>query len=492
MAAEDLLTFRPNRSVVDGVPVYSSGFTTGPHTIAIMFRVGVVDETLGRRGVTHLVEHLALQGLRGAPYPFNGMVRSAFTVFAASGSPDELVAFVAAVCHALRNLPLDRLRQEIQVLTTEGQERPAAVADRMLLMHCGYTRYGCAALPELGLARVREADVAGWAAAAFTRENAAVWIAGSVPEGLAINLPAGTRFELPEPTQVESLGRSVWVPGRPGHVVLSALTEWSLALQASAGACHHRLLERLRFDKGISYAPKADVNRLTVRTGHWIAAADSVPTAADQATAAILDIVSKMAADGPLESDLAPGLEAARRAFSAPESIRTLLDQWTCCELCGSENKTMADLLDEVEALDRREVAAATSRALEAAVLVVPEGCAPSAPGFHPRVRPPSSVVRGRTFSKQPRPFFAFGGQKNEKNYVAINKDAVSLVDCKGVATTLYFNACAGLLKYREGRRLLLGDNGVGLEFVPREWPDGAEIASLLDAAMPDERIILC
>jgi hypothetical protein len=492
MAAEDLLTFAPSRSVVDGVPVYSSGFTPGPQTLALLFRVGVVDETLNRRGVTHLVEHLALQKLRGAPYPFNGMVRPTFTVFAASGSPDELIGFVAAVCEGLRNLPLDRLRQEVQVLTTEGQGRPVAVADSMLLIHCGYARYGCTALPELGLARVRDADVAGWAAATFTRENAAVWITGSVPEGLAINLPAGTRLEVPEPTQVESLGRSVWVPGQPGRVVLSALTDWSLELNASAGACHHRLMERLRFDKGISYAPKADVNRLTARTGHWIAAADCVATATDQTTVAILDIVSKMAAEGPLESDLAPGLEAARRAFSAPESIRSLLDQWACCELCGIENKTMADLLDEVEALDRREVAAATTRALQAAVLVVPEGCAPSAPGFQPRVRPSSSVVSGRMFRKQPRPFFGFGGQKNENNYVAINQDAISLVNDKGVATTLYFNACAGLLKYREGRRLLLGDNGVGLEFVPHEWPDGAEIGSLLDAAMPDDRIILC
>jgi predicted Zn-dependent peptidase len=491
MAAEELLGFAPHRSVVDGVPVYSSGFTTGPHTIALVFRVGVVDETLSRRGVTHLVEHLALQGLRGARYPFNGMVRSAFTVFAASGSPDELVAFVAAVCDGLRNLPLDRLRQEVQVLTTEGQGRPVAVADSMLSIHCGYARYGCTAMPELGLARAREADVADWVAAAFTRENAAIWIAGSVPDGLAINLPAGARLGVPEPMQIESLARSQW-RGQPGRVVLSALTEWSLALNASAGACQHRLLERLRFDKGISYAPKADVNRLTVRTGHWIAAADCVATATDQATEDILDIVSKIAAEGPLESDLAPGFEAARRAFSAPESIRPILDQWACCELTGIENKTIAGLLDEMEALNRRDVAAATTRALEAAVLVVPEGSAPSAPGFHPHVRPSSSVVRGRMFWKQPRPLFAFGGQKNEKNYVAINKDAISLVNDKGTATTLHFNACAGLLKYHGGRRLLLGDKGDKLEFVPSEWPDGAEIGSLLDAAMPDDRIILC
>jgi hypothetical protein len=490
MTPEELLAFVPHRSVVDGVPVYASGFSTGPQTLALVFRVGVVDETLGRRGVTHLVEHLALQGLRGAPYPFNGMVRRAITVFAASGSPDELVAFATAVCHGLRNLPLDRLRQEVQVLTTESQRRAVPVADQMLSMHCGYARYGCTAMPELGLARLREADVASWAAATFTRENAAIWIMGSVPEGLAVNLPAGDRLEIPEPTQIASLGRSVWVPGPPGRVVLSALTDWSLALTAGAQACQHRLMDQLRFEKGISYAPVADVDRLTARIGHWIAASDCVATAADQATETILDIVSKIAGEGPHESDLAPGLAAARRFYSVPESIPTVLDQWTCGELCGSENKPMADVLHEVEALDTRAVAAAMTRVLDDSVLVVPQGCSPRVPGFHRYVRQSAAVVRGRTFWKQRRPLLRFGAPMNDTNYVAINKDAISLVNDNGEVTTLYFNSCAGLLKHPEGRRLLLGDDGVRLEFVPSEWPDGAEIASLLDAAMPDDRTI--
>jgi zinc protease len=68
MGSDDLLTFTPHRSVVDGVPVYSHDASTALPSIALIFRVGFVDERFGQRGITHLVEHLALHNLRGASY----------------------------------------------------------------------------------------------------------------------------------------------------------------------------------------------------------------------------------------------------------------------------------------------------------------------------------------------------------------------------------------------------------------------------------------
>src|SRR6476620_3926655 len=103
MGNDDFLTFTPHRSLVDGVPVYWTDATTAPPTIALIFRVGFVYEAFGHRGVTHLVEHLALNGLRGAPYSFNGYVTSTTTVFTASGNAEDVVAFVRDLCRNLRN-----------------------------------------------------------------------------------------------------------------------------------------------------------------------------------------------------------------------------------------------------------------------------------------------------------------------------------------------------------------------------------------------------
>jgi hypothetical protein len=77
-------------------------------------------------------------------------------------------------------------------------------------------------------------------------------------------------------------------------------------------------------------------------------------------------------------------------------------------------------------------------------------------------------------------------------NYIAINQDGVTHVNEQGKATTVYFSRCAGMLKFEENKRLLLGEDSQTIEFIPHDWPDGNEIGNLLDAAVPDEHIIWC
>ena len=160
--------------------------------MSIIFRVGYVDEAFAHLGVTHAVEHLALNALRGAPYRFNGQIGLTTTMFAAAGLPDELVAFAANLCASLRNLHVERLRHELQVLQAEAQARVQGLARHLLSLHCGFTPYGRTHLPEFGLTRLRERDVTAWAAEWFTRDNVAVWIAGELPDGLAFRSSPGS------------------------------------------------------------------------------------------------------------------------------------------------------------------------------------------------------------------------------------------------------------------------------------------------------------
>jgi hypothetical protein len=139
--------------------------------------------------------------------------------------------------------------------------------------------------------------------------------------------------------------------------------------------------------------------------------------------------------------------------------------------------------------IDAREVAQAMTRALDRAVLVLPPECAPPQERFRPRVRETQRAVRGQTFWKERGALFTFG---NRGPSMTIGADGVSHVNATGECTTVYFNRCAGLLKYSEDRRVLLGEDRESIEFVAKEWPDGAEIASRLDAVVPDDRIIRC
>jgi hypothetical protein len=266
------------------------------------------------------------------------------------------------------------------------------------------------------------------------------------------------------------------------------LTEWSLPLKVGALACQHLLHERLRFGEGLSYATLGDVNRLTKRTGHMIVGSDCVAGAAGKTTAALLETMSAIAADGHSADDLRQAISATRRAFSSDQSVPVILDQWAYDELAGFEQETVGAFLGRIEAMEARDVAAAVTQVMNAGVLVVPAGCEPPAQRFRPYVGPTAAVLQGRTFHKQRRALLNFGPRVN---YIVINQDGVTHVNEEGKPTTVYFNRCAGMLKF-EGKRLLLGEDSQTIEFNHDEWVDGGEIGNLLDAAVPDEHIIWC
>jgi hypothetical protein len=240
-------------------------------------------------------------------------------------------------------------------------------------------------------------------------------------------------------------------------------------LKVGALACRHRLHERLRFGEGLSYATVGDVDRLT--------------------TVALLETVSAIAADGHRPDDLRQAIATTRRAISSNLSVLEILTQWAYDELAGLEHATVGAMLDRIEAIEARDVAAAVARVISAAVLVVPCGCEPSDQRFRPYVGPTADVLRGRTFHKQRQTLLSFGPRVN---YIAINQDGVTLVDGQGQPTTVYFNRCVGMLKFGDGERHLLGQDAQTIQFIRDEWPDRHEIGTLLDAAVPDEHIIWC
>jgi zinc protease len=120
------------RTEVDGVPTYWSP-QDGDLRAGLVFRVGQADEPLARRGLTHLVEHLSLHSV-GRPHDHvNGEVDATTTTFRADGTAEEVIAFLAATCRSLRDLPTDRLALENQVLRTEAAGRASAPGAPMLV-----------------------------------------------------------------------------------------------------------------------------------------------------------------------------------------------------------------------------------------------------------------------------------------------------------------------------------------------------------------------
>src|SRR5215471_6172608 len=108
---------------VDGVPTLwaAPGTVQGPLQACLIVGVGRSDETIVTSGITHIVEHLALQPLAGKPYACNGSVGTVATRFQVVGGSEEVAGFLGSVAGHLSRLPLDRLADEARVLQIEGE-----------------------------------------------------------------------------------------------------------------------------------------------------------------------------------------------------------------------------------------------------------------------------------------------------------------------------------------------------------------------------------
>jgi hypothetical protein len=448
----------PHRTLVDGVPVYWLP-SAGESTITIMFRVGRVDEAFAHMGVTHVIEHLALNAVRHERCAFNGRVSRSFTEFMATGTPDELVVFAAGVCASLRQLPLERIKRELGVLGAEARSRQPDLLDHVLLLHCGYTAHGRVALPELGLGRLCAPNVTAWAAERFTRENAVVWIAGELPPTLRLELPAGARMPVPEASVIPTLHTPSSVVGPPNGVGLSALVPWSLALWAGALAAGQHLHEKLRFQEGISYQAKGDARRLSAGTAHFFVTADCTRIVHDRAAEFLCETMARISTTGQIAADLQPVLDGLRRFYSSasPQSVRSILEQWSTYELLGVEAATMASWLNASENLKPDDVAEAITVALQSSLLLMPQGCSAKIPSFPRQKDERAAVVPGRIFKHATAALFNLGAKTN---YVSLGDTGVSRIDERGNVTTVLFKSCAGLLKSPNGdRRIVIGED---------------------------------
>ena len=122
----------------------------GPMTASLAFRVGRADERLARAGVSHLLEHLVLFPFGGEP-DHNGCVDALRMVFHTTGPPEAIVDFFGRLGRCMREVPVDRLDIEKQVLRAEAARRSWSMQDTLAMRRYGAAAFGLLGYAELGL-----------------------------------------------------------------------------------------------------------------------------------------------------------------------------------------------------------------------------------------------------------------------------------------------------------------------------------------------------
>ncbi|SFO21259.1 hypothetical protein SAMN05660359_02080 [Geodermatophilus obscurus] len=380
------------RTVIDGVPVFSAGGRERT-TAALVFGVGLRDETFATIEVTHLVEHLAMAALPRTHLRCNAVTDVDSTAFFATGRPDAVGAFLEAVCRALGDLPTDRLAAEAGVLQAESCAAGSSTVSALWAARYGLTGPGLTVSSGPGPEYLSEDTVRAHAARWFVRGNAALWCHGPLPTGLRLPLPAGPRprRRLPVPRPQDG---PVWtrtdVPGV--GLLLATDTPDDVALAVGVQVAAERLRERARHARGLSYA----VDSLTLDLAPDRREVALVVDARSGRDAEVADLVwatvGELCAEGPARQEVAHAVAGLEAELDEEDAVGTELADAAYCAATGLPFRPAAETLAAWRAVTPADVVAALRRAEPTAVLAVPDTAAWDGPAGTVR-RPLCGIV---------------------------------------------------------------------------------------------------
>ncbi|MFY1697948.1 M16 family metallopeptidase [Solwaraspora sp. WMMA2101] len=470
---------------VDGVPALLAP-TSGPVHAGLMFRVGQADETLARRGVTHLLEHLVLHPLGTADYHYNGSTGSVVTQFHLQGSVDDVTTFLTGVCQSLRQLPLQRLGMEKDILRTEWSNRGSSVTDPIPLWRHGARDHGLVAFPEWGLSALTGDDLQQWVARYFTRENAVLWLAGDdIPAGLRLDLPSGVR--MPTPAASSALPTTpAYFPGGSRSTVYDAVVARDVAASVFSGVLEREMFRALRQRDGLSYTAATHYEPRGDGYSVITALADALPQKQDAVLGGMIDVLAKVRVGRIEEADVAAVIGKATDALATADADRARLPSAAFNLLTGYPVDTSDDLLRQIKAVTPQDVHRVATEAAASSLLMTPYGRSADWAGFVAAPSGSTETVDGTThpgLDDLPQKLIV-GAQG-----VSIVTDPADPSDADDSAAdrvaTVRYDRCVAMLAWPDGGRQLIGDDAIVVRVEPTLYRDVDPAA--VDAAVPPQ-----
>jgi hypothetical protein len=372
------------RIEIDGVPVFSA---PGPEriTAALVFGVGLRDETFATIEITHLVEHLAMGALPKSHLRCNAVTDVDSTAFYATGRPEAVRAFLEGVCRALSDLPTERLELEVGVLEAENCSTADSTLGALWAARFGLTGPGLVVADGPGRRYLTEELVLAHARRWFVRGNAALWCSGEVPAGLRLPLPAGPRPERATPPARPQTG-PVWTAGHGAGVglLLASGSSGDPALMVAVDVLKERLRDTARHARGLSYS----VDSLGLDLGPDRREVAVVVDAREGQEGEVADLLwrtcTELSASGPTPAELAHAVAGFEEDLDAdPRAVaESELADAAYCAVSGLPFRPVQQVLDGWRAVSSERVAAALGRALDTAILYVPDGSDYAGPGL--------------------------------------------------------------------------------------------------------------
>jgi hypothetical protein len=475
---------------LDGIPLFHLPMA-GETILTLAFRVGRADEPPIRGGMTHLAEHLILTSISDALDHSNGTTEPYRVTFTKRGNPAEVTRFLKDVCAAIDRPPMHRLYEEARVLRTESSTRGGlSIPLQLAVYRTGYQGIGLFVLRELFLGALDEATLQAWMAENLVAGNAAIWIAGQLPDDLLVDLPPGPRRPMPPIAWVPGLQTPTFVVEDIPGIGASFVVERSIASGTAIRTLERRLRQALRVNRGMAY----DVASDNLHLGHdrilasiW---ATCLPENVSEVERIVLETIDDMAARGPTEEDIEEQYDRMVRDLSDPVSIPSRLDARTTDALMGHPSRSTAAMLDAYWRLRPDEVAEAFRKARETMLLLIPStGFRPQRPMHaYPSVTT-SPPGRGRSFeqatTRGKTPWSRTPAARLTVGDAGVSVDSPDGIRIIGVR----WADCVAVVQ-GAGARSVLALDGTTLSIIEQDWRGGRDAVGLIDRFAPRELMV--
>ncbi|GAB3564743.1 hypothetical protein GCM10027445_09120 [Amycolatopsis endophytica] len=468
-----------HRTEIDGVPVFWTD-QPGRLTASLLFGVGLARETFLETGITHLVEHLAMRGVRTSRYENNATTEVLHTSFDVTSTPEAVAEHLRRVCDSLAHLDTGPLKLERGVLLAEerGSQGPGVTAWLPSALWFGNRAFGLTGNVQLAAVNAGPAQVHAWGARWFHRRNAALVLSGPPPAGLRLPLPDGPPrqpvaaepFDLPTPAHAVI----------PNGVVGCALVEWTAEMACAAGVLIHRLTDRLRHLEGLVYDVAFDHQIVDARRAVLGFGTDVPDKHAGRVVEAIRAELAELGRGGPTREELAAdraGLaeEVAEREFAQYRAFDAAMSELTGWPSAAAHQRRV------LAGLDPAVVAAAARDLAGRLVLCAPERHVPrdlpELPGSPLPAPPGREVKRALVGSTSPRAHRLVVGDDGLSTYFGQNGSPAAVVR---------FDDLAGVgIEHTDGRLPILhlfGGHGGAITVRPGDWRGGRTLVRDLRA----------
>jgi hypothetical protein len=409
------------------------------------------------------------------------------TSFWARGPEGEVRSFLESTAKALVALPLDRLETERQILLAEEAAEGPNPTRLAFALRYGSVGHGLTGHDQYGLRRLTGDELTAWSASHFSRGNAAIWLTGPEPGSLELELPPGEQHLPPEPwtiPEVVAAAPSLYRGGMHGAIAFSFDAERSVALRTGLSILRHRIQDRLRYELGLSYDVGGAYSPLTADRAHVTLICDSTEQNSPRVAAEMLAVLDALAAEGPSTEELEHELDDHRAGFADPAAVPSHLDYLVAQHLFGEATRETASFLAEQEQLTAADVTTAIGSARSSLIAIVPE-TVESLPGLEDYPVTSSGMIAGRRFRTP--------GLRLRRS----STDPELVVGAEGMMVTygrsritVPFDRCTLAIRYADGSRTLISDDGFFAPLAPSDWKDGKEAVAAVDAAIPAERVI--